>query len=98
MKASDMRAISFLGVVIGGLSAIIGSSTLAVAQSTTAGYPSQPVRIVIPFAAGGATDVTARILGQKMAEEWGATGIIEKKPGANRAIPARDVAKANPDR
>ena len=65
--------------------------------STTAGYPSQPVRIVIPFAAGGATDVTARIIGQKMADEWGVTVIIENKPGATGAIAAEYVAKANPD-
>jgi tripartite-type tricarboxylate transporter receptor subunit TctC len=62
-----------------------------------AGYPSQPVHIVVPFAAGGATDVTARIIGQKMAEEWGATVIIENKPGATGAIAAEYVAKANPD-
>ena len=92
-----MRAISFLGVVIGGLSATIWCSTFAAAQSTTAGYPSQPVRIVVPFAAGGATDVTARIIGQKMAEEWGATVIIENKPGATGSIAAEYVAKAKPD-
>src|SRR5438045_6759693 len=97
MKASDMRAISVLGVAIGWLSAIIGSSALAVAQGTTAGYPSQPVRIVIPFSAGGATDVTARIIGQKMAEEWGVAVVIENKPGATGAIAAEYVAKANPD-
>jgi hypothetical protein len=99
-KATDearMRTVSLLGVIISGLSATIWCSTFAAAQSTTAGYPSQPVRIVVPFAAGGATDVTARIIGQKMAEEWGATVIIENKPGATGAIAAEYVAKANPD-
>ena len=97
IKANDMRAISFLGIIIGGLSATIWCSVLAVAQNVTAGYPSQPVHIVVPFAAGGATDVTARIIGQKMAEEWGATVIIENKPGATGSIAAEYVAKANPD-
>jgi len=92
-----MRTVSLLGVIISGLSATIWCSTFAAAQSTTAGYPSQPVRIVVPFAAGGATDVTARIIGQKMADEWGATVIIENKPGATGAIAAEYVAKANPD-
>ena len=92
-----MRAISFLGVIIGALSAIVWCTAAAVAQSATVGYPSQPVRIIIPFAAGGATDVTARIIGQKIAEEWGATVIIENKPGATGAIAAEYVAKANPD-
>ena len=60
-----MRAVSLLGFIISGLSATIWCSMFAAAQSTTAGYPSQPVRIVVPFAAGGATDVTARIIGKK---------------------------------
>ena len=77
--------------------ATIGCCVLAVAQNVTAGYPSQPVHIVVPFAAGGATDVTARIIGQKMAEEWGATVIVENKPGATGSIAAEYVAKAKPD-
>ena len=97
MKANSMRAIAFVGVIIGGLSVTVWCSTLAGAQSVRAGYPSQPVRIIIPFAAGGATDVTARIVGQKMAEEWGATVVIENKPGDTGAIAAEDVAKAKPD-
>ena len=97
IKANDMRAISFLGIIIGGLLATIGCCVLAVAQNVTAGYPSQPVHIVVPFAAGGATDVTARIIGQKMAEDWGATVIVENKPGATGSIAAEYVAKANPD-
>src|ERR1044072_7254086 len=92
-----MRAISFIGIVIGALSTAIGCSTFAAAQNAASGYPNQPVRIIIPFAAGGATDVTARIIGQKMAEEWGATVVIENKPGATGALAAEYVAKANPD-
>jgi len=90
-----MRAISFLGVILGGLSATLWGSAFAVAQNAPAGYPSQPVRIIVPFAAGGATDVTARIIGQKMAEEWSATVVIENKPGATGAIAAEYVAKAD---
>jgi len=97
MKANDMRAISFLGIIIGALPVTIWCSVLAAAQNLAAGYPSQPVRIVVPFSAGGATDVTARIIGQKMAEEWGATVIIENKPGATGSIAAEYVAKAKPD-
>ena len=60
-------------------------------------YPSQPIHIIVPFAAGGATDVTARIIGQKLAEEWKTTVIIENKPGATGSIAAEYVAKSKPD-
>ena len=91
-----MRAISFLAVVISGSFAVVGCAANAIAQGTEV-YPSQPIHIVVPFAAGGATDVTARIIGQKIAEEWGATIIIENKPGATGAIAAEYVAKSKPD-
>ncbi len=92
-----MRSIAFLVATISGLLAILGCPADVIAQSRTEAYPSQPVHIVVPFAAGGATDFTARIIGQKMAEEWGTTVIIENKPGATGAIAAEYVAKANPD-
>lgn len=90
-----MRAMSILAAVISGLSMMCCPGALA--QDSAASYPSQPVRIIIPFAAGGATDVTARIVGQKLAEEWGATVVIENRPGATGAIAAEYVAKAAPD-
>ena len=92
-----MRTISFLATVIAGLFATLGCIPDAAAQDKAVGYPSQPVHIIVPFAAGGATDVTARIIGQKMAEEWGATVIIENKPGATGSIAAEYVAKSKPD-
>ncbi|MBX9841974.1 MAG: tripartite tricarboxylate transporter substrate binding protein [Xanthobacteraceae bacterium] len=67
----------------------------AVAQD--APYPSETIRIVVPFSAGGATDITARIIGQKLAEEWRATVVIENKPGATGSIAAEFVAKSKPD-
>src|SRR5687767_7723218 len=69
------------------------SATCAVAQP----YPSKPVRIVVPFAAGGAVDQLARILGQKLQESFGQTVIIENRAGAGGVTGANDVAKAPPD-
>jgi tripartite-type tricarboxylate transporter receptor subunit TctC len=97
MREGMMRAIALVAAAIGGLFTMPGCIDDAVAQDGAAGYPNQPVHIIVPFSAGGATDVTARIIGQKLAEEWGATIIIENKPGATGSIAAEYVAKAKPD-
>ena len=60
-------------------------------------YPTQPIKLVVPFPAGGTTDVLARALGQKLAEEIRQPVIIENKPGAGATIGAEYVARAKPD-
>ncbi len=60
-------------------------------------YPNKPIRIVVPFAAGGAVDVVARAVGQRMSEQMGNPVIIENKPGASANLGAEQVAKAQPD-
>ena len=86
-----MRSITAVGMAF----LVLAGATAAAAQSTP--YPSQPIHIIVPFAAGGATDVTARIIGQKLAEEWKTTVVIENKPGATGSIAAEYVAKSKPD-
>jgi tripartite-type tricarboxylate transporter receptor subunit TctC len=60
-------------------------------------YPSKPIRIVVPYAAGGSADITARVLGQKMSESMGVAIIVENKGGANGMIGTDVVAKSPPD-
>jgi tripartite-type tricarboxylate transporter receptor subunit TctC len=60
-------------------------------------YPSQPIRIVVPYPPGGATDTLARMIGGKLQEAWGQTVIVENKPGASGLIGNDLVAKAPPD-
>ena len=60
-------------------------------------FPAKPLRIVVAFTAGGTPDTLARIIGQKMSENWGQPVIIENRPGASGAIAAHLVAKATPD-
>lgn len=61
------------------------------------GYPSKPIKVVVPYAAGGAADITARVLGQKMSESLGVPVVVDNKPGANGMIGTDAVAKAAPD-
>ncbi len=66
---------------------------LAFAQA----WPAKPVKMVVPFAAGGATDVVARLLAQKLTEEWGQSVVIENRVGAGGNIGGDAVAKSSPD-
>ncbi len=60
-------------------------------------FPAKPIRIVIPFVAGGASDIVGRLLGQKFQESFGQPALVENRPGANGALAAEFVAKAEPD-
>lgn len=62
-----------------------------------AAYPEKPVRIIVPFPAGGAADTTARVISQHLAKRLGQTVIVENKPGATGSIGAAAVASAPPD-
>jgi tripartite-type tricarboxylate transporter receptor subunit TctC len=67
------------------------------APAAAQGYPAKTVRIIVPWAPGGSTDVLARLIGIKMAESWGQPAVVENKPGASGNIGSELVAKAPPD-
>ncbi|MDQ0571087.1 tripartite-type tricarboxylate transporter receptor subunit TctC [Variovorax paradoxus] len=81
-----------LGIAVG---ASMGASAQPAASA--ADFPNRPIRIVVPFAAGGATDVIARVVGQKVSEQLGQPVVVENKAGANGNIGAVSVARAAPD-
>jgi tripartite-type tricarboxylate transporter receptor subunit TctC len=60
-------------------------------------YPAKPVRLVIPFAAGGPTDIVARLLGEKLAPIWGQPLVVDNRPGGGGTLGTALVAKAAPD-
>jgi len=82
----------FLHLAVGA-AALSAASGAAKAQA----YPTRPVRIVVPFAAGGATDITARLMGQLLSERLGQQFIIENRAGAGGNIGTEAVVKAPPD-
>ena len=67
------------------------------AQAPQAGYPTRPVRIIVPVAAGGPTDIVARMLAEKLSAMWGQQVFIENKAGAGNNIGAEYVARSDPD-
>lgn len=80
---------------------LLGAAALALvtagAHAQTGPWPNRPVKIVVPFPAGGATDIISRALGQRLAAELGQTFLIENRPGAASAIGAEQVARSAPD-
>ncbi|HET7597170.1 MAG TPA: tripartite tricarboxylate transporter substrate binding protein [Burkholderiales bacterium] len=78
-------------------------STLALVLMCAAGlvtaqtYPTKPVRIIVPFAPGGATDIVTRIVGQRLTEVWGQTVVVDNRAGAGGNIGADLAAKSPPD-
>src|SRR5687767_11944727 len=60
-------------------------------------YPNKAVRVIVPFAAGGSTDIVGRTVAQKLAEMWGQPVVVDNRPGGGTVIGTEIVAKAPPD-
>src|SRR5713226_5687907 len=80
------------------IAALLGAASCALAGGAAAqSYPAKPVKFVVGFAAGGPTDVIARIVAQDMTGSLGQSFIVENKPGANAIIATEAVARSAPD-
>jgi len=80
------------------VTAVVGIVFAAFAAAVFAQpYPAKPIRIVVPYPAGGTSDILARSVGQKLSEVWGQPVVVDNKPGANGNVGAEIVAKATPD-
>jgi tripartite-type tricarboxylate transporter receptor subunit TctC len=70
---------------------------LSTVQGFADGYPSGPIRLIIPYAPGGATDNLGRLVAKELASDWSTTVVVVNKPGANGIVGANEVAKSQPD-
>jgi tripartite-type tricarboxylate transporter receptor subunit TctC len=89
-----MRRVWIRALLLGGAAAALG---LAPADAGAQGFPSKPVKLVVPFPPGGPLDVIGRLIAQKLSEAWGQSVVIDNRPGAGGNIGAEVVAKSPPD-
>src|SRR6185312_7126441 len=85
MKRMTLALLSVLSLVVGGAAA---------AQDK---YPSKPVKILVPYAPGGGTDITARLFGDQMKNALGQQFVVENKPGAFGILAIEEMARSKPD-
>ena len=79
------------------LLALSAAATVLPREAAAQAYPNRPIRLIVPFAAGGAVDVLARLLGGKLSDQLGQPFIVENRPGAGGILGADAVAKSVPD-
>jgi tripartite-type tricarboxylate transporter receptor subunit TctC len=82
---------------VGLAAAAIAAPPILPSRAAGADWPVKPVRVVVPFTPGGSTDITARLISNRLQEVWGQTVVVENKPGAGGNIAADMVAHSDPD-
>src|SRR5688500_5172681 len=83
-----MKRLKFLALLV---------CTFLTANLWAQSWPQKPVRFIVPFPPGGATDISARLLGEKLSQIWGQSVIIENRGGAGGSVGAAEAARATPD-
>ncbi len=76
---------------------VAAAMLVAFAPAAAADYPTRQIRLIVPFAPGGGTDVLARIMARRLSEKWGQAIVVENQPGASGSIGSRAVERAAPD-
>jgi tripartite-type tricarboxylate transporter receptor subunit TctC len=93
----SIRTRTRLNALISGLAILLLSQAVCTAAQAEPKFPTRPVRLILPFGAGGVADVTMRLLGQKLGEKWGQQVVIENKPGAGGVIAQQALLASPPD-
>src|SRR5882672_5617206 len=84
-------------IFLAGAAALALVVSAAQAQSPADKYPDKPIKIIVPFAAGGSADILSRVVGNKLTESFGQSIIVETRPGAGTVIGSVAAAKADAD-
>jgi tripartite-type tricarboxylate transporter receptor subunit TctC len=82
---------------VGLIAAAVAAPSILISRASGADWPVKPVRVVVPFTPGGSTDITARLVSNRLQEVWGQSVVVENKPGAGGNIAADMVAHSDPD-
>src|SRR6201989_1636720 len=82
---------------VGLTAAAIAGPPVRSSRAAGVGWRARPVGVVVPFTAGGSTDITARVVSNRLQEVWGQSVVVENKPGAGGNIAADMVAHSDPD-
>jgi tripartite-type tricarboxylate transporter receptor subunit TctC len=96
-RASASRRAAIRPIVTVLAAFALGAHAHAASSDPAASYPNKPIRLIVPYSAGGATDITARVIGQKLTEQWGQQVVVDNRTGAGGAIAVEFTANATPD-